>query len=205
VHTAVAPGCAVLDPDCSYAGIDDPDNYNPTSTGEYNLTGSALAASSNLPYIQLLTCTTRAQTFNISLPAGALLFAPNAAGGCPTGWEIYKDIAGRLIVARPEGGTAGAMYGGSPIAPDSPIPAAHEHTFSGNIDFPSTGIALASGCCADGYGQAGTFPFSGCSTQDQQGQGNIEFPYLMAPLCVQTGVPTNDDNAAEDPAAYLRH
>jgi hypothetical protein len=88
-------------------------------------------------------------------------------------------------------------YGGQPITQANPLAPPHEHKCGGQIPFPYTSIALASGCCADGYGQSGLFPLNaGCTTQDDASHGSINFPYLMVPFCKQAAMPSNDDNNA---------
>ena len=65
----------------SFAGIDGCCNENVAASGTYPAQGAADDGSSNLPYIQLLTCISMFETFAVNVPDDALLWNPLT--GCP--------------------------------------------------------------------------------------------------------------------------
>ena len=66
-------------------------------------------SSSNLPYIQLLTCVSINKTFEADFPVGAMLFNEIS---CPPGWNVSLTVSGRFPVALPVNGLPGATFGG---------------------------------------------------------------------------------------------
>lgn len=159
----------------SYAGIDGCCNNDPARDGTYSIKGVSSAASANVPYLQLLTCLNKNESFDVSLPHGALLFS--ALLGCPDGWDIVSTVSGRFLVSLPYGGNAGLSFGG-PSIPSSGAEPQHGHSVTGSVTLPSASVGLASGCCAGGYAATGTYPYEGATSQD-----TVSFPYLMVALC----------------------
>ncbi len=147
--------------------------------------GESQSASSNIPYVQLLTCVSEEPTFNMSsMPQGALVY--NAIA-CPPDWAPLYEVAGRFLVALPAGGLPGASFGGASISPPSSSgkgapEVAHDHTLNNTLTLNPSQTMLVSGCCDGGYVQAGSYPFSGPSDESV-----IGLPYSMVPLCQYVG------------------
>jgi hypothetical protein len=182
------------------SGIDGCCNDDPAPSGEQPLNGAANSGSTGVPYIQvrvfmtfsdkpavgvivlqLLTCMASNQTFNASMPTGALLFSPLL--GCTAlgnGWQLAEGVAGRMLVALPAGGLPGADFGGASLSPNATSVPGTAHDLSGTVHLGSSDIGLASGCCADGYAGAADVPFSATTTVAAPG-----FPFLMVAACVQ--------------------
>ena len=70
-----------------YAGIDGCCNNDPSRAGTYSMQGLTSLSSSNIPYVQLLTCLSKNESFNVDLPNGALIFSPLL--GCP---DVSREI-----------------------------------------------------------------------------------------------------------------
>lgn len=166
---------AVNVPDVSYAGIDGCCNDGPAPSGTYTLSSALENASTGLPYIQLLTCVSSIPSFSTSMPDGSLLFNQVA---CPPGMNASLEAAGRFPVALPVGGVPGATVGGDSLPPGSTSDISHAHQMNGTVTSSSCGVGLASGCCASGYAETGTYVYEGESEAEP-----CDFPYLMMPLC----------------------
>jgi hypothetical protein len=174
VHTLEA---SILPDPTSFAGVDGCCNDSPSAQTTYPVAGETAPASSNVPYIQLLTCASEQESFAVAMPKGALLWS--AGLSCPDGWELATPAVGRFLVALPANGEPGASFGGKSVPPGTASPP-HTHSFSGSVTLPATSIGLVSGCCADGYAAAGDAPFTG-----QSDNGATGFPYLQIALCQQ--------------------
>jgi hypothetical protein len=98
------------------------------------------------------------------------------AAACPDGWVQAEATQGRLLVGLPPGAAPGVAFGGAPLAQGERR--THVHAASGTVTAPPHGIALASGCCADGYGAAGDYPWTATSDADA-----VDFPYLQLLQC----------------------
>jgi hypothetical protein len=96
--------------DVSYAGVDGCCNNNPAANGVYQVAGNSSSSSSELPYLQLLTCMSQQPTFEAHFPSTTMLFNQVA---CPPGWNVSVLAAGRFLVSLPQNGEAGATYGGT--------------------------------------------------------------------------------------------
>jgi hypothetical protein len=140
-----------------------------------SVAGVSDEAENNLPTVSLLTCTSTAPTFNASQQDGLLLFS---TVGCPPGFDLVVDVAGRMVVALPAGGEAGAQFGGPSLPPSGAFSPNHTHAFAGQFAAPAAGVGLASGCCGDGYAAAAKYPFQGASAP-----ASLDVPYAMLPLC----------------------
>lgn len=141
-------------PAVSYVGIVGPANNGVGAAGDVVLRGATGAASSGLPYVQLLVCRKDASATpgSITLPRGMTVFF--AASRCPSGFSQPADTQGRVLVGLPAGGTQGATFGGAPIVPGDPT--THAHDASLTLTTTPHGIALASGCCGGGFARDGT-------------------------------------------------
>ncbi len=138
----------------SFAGIVGCCNSGLSAAGTWDVTGSALPASSGIPYVQLRACKkTTAITFG-SAPASLIAFIDGAT--CPASWSSITDAIHRFIVGTPVGGTTGAPFGGV-------WGSSHAHSVSADIPLPGHGVGLASGCCGGGFASAGTLGFNGAS------------------------------------------
>lgn len=118
------------------------------------------------------------ETFDVALPPNALLWSPMV--GCPKGWQLSSTVSGRFLVALPEKGEPGASFGGTSLGPNSQTEPPHSHALDGQLPVMSTGVGLASGCCAGGYAGADTYDFHADTTGD-----DVEIPWLMVTLCEQ--------------------
>jgi hypothetical protein len=157
-------------------------NHGPGKAGKITMSGTTKAASSGIPYVQLLTCVNQAQDFQGAFPGDGLVFTTN---GCPKRWVQNTAVAGRMPIALPSNATAGAVFGRSaPLKASGTSNAQHEHTISGEVTFPAADVALFRGCCAHGYATKGTYAFSGPSDEAECG-----LPYLMMPMCAYSGAP----------------
>lgn len=178
-HSHTGNTVVVQETQVSYVGIDGCCDAGPSKyCNDLTLTGDSDSSSSNLPYLQLLTCASTDYSFNISLPDGALIFNQEK---CPPGWELAIEVAGRLLVSLPSGGQAGAYFGGNSFSPNSPLDPQHSHGLNASINFPAFGIELASGCCGGPYAGSGSFPFAGVTTNN-----DVDVPYTFYPLCRQS-------------------
>ena len=146
--------------------------------GTYPVNGNGVAGSTNLPYIQLLTCLAESGPNSASLPEGAYLFHTNDK--CADGWELNTQLSGRFVVTVPQNGTVGASFGGAPVdqGADQPI---HNHTLSGAVDLTSTAVELASGCCATGYAGQGSYDFQAVTVD-----GPANLPFILLSMCQQS-------------------
>jgi hypothetical protein len=133
--------------------------------------------SSNLPYVQLLVCQKMAAPHagTTPIPSGTLLFF---AGTCPASWSEVVANEGRLLVGLPDGGQAGATFGGPPLVSTENRP--HVHRVDASVIVPPYGVTLINGCCASGYATAGTYPVTGTT-----GDAATSFPYLQLVQCAK--------------------
>ena len=150
--------------------------------------GTTSAASSGLPYIQLLTCIADSNTQKTTLPSGALLFSTQQ---CPREWVVVHPWKGRLLVGLPSGGVAGASWGGSVIAAGTTFKAPHTHSISGMaVTIPGKSVSMsACSCCGGPFTQRGTYSIPGVTSAVDE----VDLPYSMLPLCehvTPTSTPT---------------
>jgi hypothetical protein len=151
----------------SFAGVAGGGNGGVAGAGSAALAADVQPASTGLPYVQLLVCRklTPAREGGAELPRGTLLFFGTAS--CPDGWSQPSLTRGRLLVGLPEGAAPGLAFGGDALLAEEVR--THAHAAAGDVTTASHGIALASGCCADGYAQSGTYPFA--TTSDAVAHG----------------------------------
>eukprot|EP00007_Cunea_sp_BSH-02190019_P006446 CAMPEP_0174238548 /NCGR_PEP_ID=MMETSP0417-20130205/11647_1 /TAXON_ID=242541 /ORGANISM="Mayorella sp, Strain BSH-02190019" /LENGTH=380 /DNA_ID=CAMNT_0015317393 /DNA_START=81 /DNA_END=1219 /DNA_ORIENTATION=- len=162
----------------SYAGVDGCCNDELGEAGSYRLPSVASVASSNLPYIQLLTCINQNQTFDSALPVDTYLFSES---GCAPGWNTSLELLGRFPVANPTLGLPGAAFGGSSLSPLETSAVNHTHLVSGTIELPDCEVGLISGCCSSGYAVTGPVHFLSTSAP-----APVDIPFVWLPLCSQT-------------------
>jgi hypothetical protein len=157
-----------------FIGIPGCCNNDVTSDGTKTFSGTSDASSSNVPYIQLLVCMKQENPDNGTVPSGAVTFFGSLY--CPSGWSQTITTVGRFLVGLPANGTPGAAFGGDPLG--ALENRTHTHAFSGNFSTDSSGVGLGSGCCAHGYGQNNTYPYSGTSSP---AAANV--PYIQLLQC----------------------
>jgi hypothetical protein len=171
-----------------FSGIDGCCNDNPSSDGEQSTTGDTSSAATALPYLSLLTCnktTGAAGGAPTGAPTGFILISV-AGLPCPAGWQPLADeIGGRFVVGTPAFGVPSRAFGGEPISGDGgggAWQATHAHNFTLSFDTTPAGIGLASGCCAHGYGEQGSYTARGLTAGPDVGG---EIPWLLVQACVQ--------------------
>jgi hypothetical protein len=140
--------------EAQYRGVDGCCNGNTARDGDRTADVLSASTSLGLPYLQLLTCQNLEPTFEVDLPEAALLFSTIA---CPPGYEPYYDLANRFLVANPEGGEAGAVFG---------------EDFADDTD-------------QIGYGLVSCLRQNECLQMVDDGDGNSEFDYALLVNCVQ--------------------
>jgi hypothetical protein len=162
-------------PSVSYAGIAGEANHGVSRSGQIDGIAATADATPDVPYAQLRVCRKTSDPGERAAPSGVIAFF---AGACPAPWNpAPSTIVGRYLVALPPGGTAGRTFGGEPLT--SGELRAHTHTATGSVAAPSHGIALAGGCCAGGYGGAGTH-----AATITAGPAPVEVPYIQLTACV---------------------
>lgn len=147
--------------------------------GKADTISIAVASSSEraaLPYVDLLACKKVASPVAASkpLPSGLLGYFEYQ---CPGGWNRASSLEGRYLVGLPAGGAVGASFGGPSLA--SGEGRTHTHNLTGSLSPTAKGVALASGCCADGYAKNDTVTFSGTTPP-----ASAALPYLQLVACV---------------------
>jgi hypothetical protein len=174
-HTHDVTGAMTLPP-VSFAGIAGEANHGVAVAGPATLATTSDPVSSGLPYVQLLVCkkTTAPAAGTRSLPPKMRLFFD--APACPKDWTQPGATQGRFLVGLPVGAKADITFGGP--SHSGLDPRAHAHSNGGELVTTPHGIALASGCCADGYAANGTYPFSA-----DTGEGDVGMPYLELLQC----------------------
>lgn len=160
-----------------------------TNSGSQSFSGKTDAASAAIPYVTYLFCEKTAFAPNHNPPVGIpqYLAAFFQDADCPVGWKPALTTAGRLIVALPASGTPGLSVGGAALKPGEDR--THTHGFSGQATASSQDVAGGTGCCDDGWGKAGTYPYSG--TTDAV---STALPYVIVSQC-QTCLPGDADPA----------
>ncbi|MCC6623127.1 MAG: hypothetical protein IT385_17850 [Deltaproteobacteria bacterium] len=157
-HTFTGAGTSAS---VSFAGVAGGGN-GLAAAGALAVTATGGAASAGLPYLQLLACEKVALEERGRLPRDVFVFVD--APACPASWAASITGHDRLVVGTPDGGTSGASFGAIEVA-------AHAHGLNGTIPTPSHGVALASGCCADGFATA-----SGVAVTLTSDEATVVFP-----------------------------
>jgi hypothetical protein len=165
----------------SYVGISGGGNGGVGPDSTVMLSTTSAAASTGLPYIQLLVCRKNAAAVpgSAPLPHGLQMFFDMAA--CPIGWIQTATTQGRLIVGLPQGAPQDVTFGGPSLSSSADAGVdvrTHAHAVTATLATTSQGIALASGCCAGGYASNGTYTAMVDSSQDETG-----LPYLELLAC----------------------
>jgi len=160
-----------------YVGIAGCCNSGPSADGTYPVNRMTDPSSTGIPYIQLLTCTSQAQTFDSKLPSGTLLFNQIA---CTSGWNVSIEAPGRFLVSLPQGAVPGASFGGKSLPPAFSAAINNSHDFMGSFDTKYCGVGLASGCCAHDYAGNAEYTFGGHSAD-----ASVDLPFLAVPQCLQ--------------------
>jgi hypothetical protein len=134
------------------------------------------AASATVPYVQLLACekTGPTATHAVPVPRGMLIYVYSAT--CPSGFTQPLDPQGRVPIGLPPGAPNGATWGGAPVSTGDPI--RHQHAVGASFTTAPHGVALASGCCADGFARDGTY--SASTTTDLE---EVDLPRLQLLQC----------------------
>lgn len=142
-------------PAVSYAGVVGGGNAGVGTAGKAAFAATTEPASAGLPYIQMLACKKAEEAVARArpLPSGMLMFFD--ANTCPEGWARATSTQGRLLVGLPAEAPADVSFGGESLPAGEP----RTHTHSSPIALATTphGIALASGCCGDGYAKDGSY------------------------------------------------
>jgi len=166
--------------DVSFEGVDGCCNDAPGAAGDAAVSNATDAGSLGLPYVTVLTCMSTVNTLNVSLPPAAMLFSPGV--GCIDDWVLASTVSGRFLVAVPDGGQVGEDFGASSLPANATSAGGTRHALSTNVQLPSVGVGLGSGCCADGYAAAGSAPLLTVTAVEQPA-----FPFISVPACVQDG------------------
>lgn len=147
----------------TYAGVAGEANHNVAKAQVVAVSATAEKASSGLPYVQLLACKKLGEprAGRAPVPRGLLIFFNGTS--CPEGWEQPIATQGRMVVGLPEGAAPGLSFGGTSLKPGEERP--HGHAVNGTLTTEAQGIALASGCCAEGYAKNGSYPVTGTAVE----------------------------------------
>jgi hypothetical protein len=161
-------------PSVSYAGIAGEANHGVARSGAITGASTTAETTTDVPYVQLRVCRKQTDPGERAAPSGVIAFF---AGACPAPWTPATALTGRYLVAKPAGAMGGATFGGDPLAPGELR--THMHSVTASVAAPSHGIALAGGCCAGGYGAAGSRSVSATAAP-----AAIDMPYVQLVACV---------------------
>jgi hypothetical protein len=162
--------------DISYAGIASGGNSGVAKSGAVAFTTTSDAASTGLPYVQLLACKKMVapEPSVKPLPAGMQIYYDGAT--CPSGWKQAPTTQGRFVIGTPKGAPADISFGGEPIA--SSLPRTHTHANDAALTTTPHGIALAAGCCGSGYAKNTSY-----SNSEDTGEGDAALPWIELLHC----------------------
>ena len=175
-----------------YVGLWEKGGRTVATSGTKNFSNYNVPTDLGLPYLTLQLCQRATFTMNENPPPNVPKYVVSffTTQTCPTGWKMTQTTTGRYLVGLPAGGTPGASFGGIgglPLDPSESAPTpvvAHDHTFSGQVKTGSKGVELASGCCADGAGGAGTYDYSGTTDPSPTTTSHsANLPYLGVIQC----------------------
>jgi len=160
----------------SYVGAPGGGNHNVAAAQTVTILATGEKVSSGLPYVQLLTCKKLAPPLAgaAPIPHGLLMFYNGTE--CPEGFAQPMATQGRLMVGLPDSAPTGLSFGGNSLK--SGEGREHEHEVSGALTTTSHGIALASGCCGDGYAKNGEYPYAGKAEAER-----VELPTVQVLQC----------------------
>lgn len=152
------------------------DNKGVGGGGTLTVSGKTAPASTGVPYVQLLACKKTGPQGAKKLPAGMIVHFESST--CPAGFRQSDETQGRLIVGLPKGGVADSSFGADSMWGSGAR--LHTHEMTATLQTSSHGIALASGCCADGYARNGTYTMT---TSTEPSGGSI--PWVELLTCVK--------------------
>jgi hypothetical protein len=160
----------------SYVGVAGGGNHGVGAAMVVPFATTSDPASAGLPYVQLLVCKKAAEATPRAtpLPHGLELFFD--APSCPAGWKQVEATQGRFPVGLPKGASADLFFGGGPLS--GATTRTHGHGKSAVLKTESHGIALASGCCGDGYAANGMY-LAGEPCEESE----LDVPYLELIHC----------------------
>jgi hypothetical protein len=160
----------------SFAGIAGGGNHGVGTAGVVKFETTSDPVSTGLPYVQLLVCKKAAEAVPRStpLPKGMEIFFDTPT--CPTGWKQAEDTQGRFVVGLPKGAKGDLSFGGAPLS--GATPRTHGHGKSAVLKTESHGIALASGCCGDGYAADGMY-----LAGEPCDESEVDLPYVELLHC----------------------
>lgn len=165
-------------PTQSFAAIGGSGNDGLAGAGSIDVDVPLDDASSQLPYVQLLACE------KLSLPVPWAKAIPSGMTSffrlpkCPDAWVSLPDSPGRFLVGLPDKGVPATPFGGTPLQDQEKR--GHNHVVNGSFQTAPHGVALLSGCCADGYAKNGAYPIS--VTSDPS---TVDLPYVQLAFCVK--------------------
>lgn len=156
----------------SFAGVAGESNHGVAGQQTVTITAPAAKVSSGLPYVQLLACKKlgEARPGNTPVPKGLLMFWNGAS--CPEGYSQPIATQGRMLVGLPKDAPPGLSFGGTSLK--SAEVRKHGHEVSGSFATSPHGIALASGCCADGYAKDGEYEYAGATDEVSAGLPTVQ-------------------------------
>jgi hypothetical protein len=169
----------------SFVGIDGCCDDDPTPDGPKTLNSVSHPVSTGLPHLAVLTCNvTQSSAVSVQAPDN-FVFLTVAGQPCPAGWQpLNATLSGRFVVGTPQHGVP-TKYFGAPAFPGLGTTWApyHAHDFTLRIETEPAHVELASGCCAPGYGAAGTYIASGSTASTLP--PNEMFPFFALQACQQ--------------------
>ncbi|MBI2392547.1 MAG: hypothetical protein HYV09_23380 [Deltaproteobacteria bacterium] len=152
------------------------DNKGVGGSGTLAVSGKTDPASSGIPYVQQLVCKKSGPQGAKKLPSGLLVHFDS--GACPPGFRQSEETQGRLLVGLPKGAAADQTFGSASMWGSGDR--LHTHDMTAALQTSSHGIALPSGCCADGYARNGTYTVT---TATEPSGGSI--PWIELLTCVK--------------------
>jgi hypothetical protein len=172
-------------PEHHIAGASSCCNGQATTKGNHTASLTSGAATTGLPFIQLLVCavdSSAKDAENDSMPMLSIAYFNKA---CPDGWDntSLASAAGRTLLPTPLGGGAGGFIGEPLSSQEAP---SHAHAkATGSITSPAKEFVLIDGCCNDNLGHSGTYGMTGSADTGHSG-----LPYIQYNACMKTGKPS---------------
>lgn len=163
-------------PEVSYVGAPGGGNSGVGQSGAFSFATTSEVASAEIPYVQLLVCRKNEAPVPRATPLPPRLLMFFDLPQCPEGWKPAEGTTGRLLVGLPQYAPADRPFGGEPFT--SPAFRSHGHAFSSTLETSSHGIALAGGCCGDGYAKNGTYELA-AETEPSE----VDMPMLALLQC----------------------
>jgi hypothetical protein len=174
-HAHEGGAVALALPAASFAGVAGGGNAV-GAAGTVAIVVDAAAERVALPYVELFACRKLASAAaSVSRPPSGLV--AYFEGACPASWSRPPLLQGRYLVGLPAGGVPDAPFGGPPLQRGEAR--THAHAVDGTLQTAPKGVALISGCCANGYAQNGTHAFTGNTAP-----ATAALPYINLVACV---------------------